>query len=293
MSEFATVLRAWRDRVTPEQVGMPTGSGRRTTGLRREELASLAGVSVDYIVRLEQGRASHPSAQTLTALARALRLSAEERDHLFRVAGAPIPSARVAPTYVPPGVMRLVDRCWDSPVAVYTAGWDTVLWNPMWAALFGDVSGLSGDDRNVVWRYFTEGSGIIEFGEAHAAEFAHDLAADLRLAFGQYPDDPCISGLVARLLRESPTFAAQWESASVAQHRSTRKTVHSSIVGPIELDCDVLDAPGSDLHIVVYSAVPGSEDAEKLELLRVAGTQAFCPPLESEVAESASSSAGR
>ncbi|RWZ67774.1 XRE family transcriptional regulator [Labedella populi] len=275
MSEFATVLRAWRDRVTPEQVGMPAGPGRRTSGLRREELAALAGVSVDYIVRLEQGRATNPSAQTITALARALRLDSEERDHLLRIAGAPIPSARVAPQHIPPGVMRIVDRMGDSPVAVMTAAWDIVHWNPLWAALFGDPSAHSVNERNVAWRYFTQGPGDVEFAEGHSEEFTSDLSADLRRAAGLYPDDARIAGLVAALLRTSPLFAEAWETATVASHTSSRKTVHSPVVGPIELDCDVLSTPSTDMRIVVYTAVPGSESAEKLQLLRVTGTQEF------------------
>lgn len=275
MSEFATVLRAWRDRVTPEQVGMPAGSGRRTSGLRREELAALAGVSVDYIVRLEQGRATHPSAQTLTALARALRLDDDERDHLFRAAGAAAPSAGVASRHVPPGVQRIVDRLGDSPVSVFTAAWDVVLWNPMWAALFGDPSALPRDEANVAWRYFMRGSGISEFDDDHAAAFAADLASDLRRAAGLYPRDARIAGLVRCLRRDAPAFEEAWQTATVSAHVSSRKVVHSGIIGPIELDCDVLTAPGADLRIVVYTAAPGTEAAEKLVLLRVAGVQAF------------------
>lgn len=272
-SEFATVLRAWRDRVTPAQVGMPAGAGRRTTGLRREELAALAGVSVDYIVRLEQGRATHPSAQTLTALARALRLDDEERDHLFRAAGAPVPSARIASHHVPPGVQRMVDRLSEFPVSVHTAAWDIVLWNPMWAALFGDPTALVGDERNVAWRYFTQGPGDIEFDERHHEAFAADLTSDLRRATVVYPEDPRIAGLVRRLRHESPAFEEAWQTASVAAHVSSRKTVHSALVGAIELDCDVLTSPGADLRMVAYTTPPGSDAASKLDLIRVAGLQ--------------------
>lgn len=275
MSEFATVLRAWRDRVTPQQVGMPAGTGRRTSGLRREELSALAGVSVDYIVRLEQGRATNPSVQTLTALARALRLSDEERDHLFRAAGAPIPSARVASRHVPPGVQRIVDRLGDSPVAVMTAAWDIVLWNPLWAALFGDPSALPADESNVAWRYFMHGSGNTEFDDAHHAAFTADLASDLRRAAGLYPDDARIADLVRCLRRDAPAFEQAWQSATVSAHISSRKTVHSPVIGPIELDCDVLTAPGADLRIVVYTAVPGSPADANLDLLRVTGVQAL------------------
>jgi transcriptional regulator with XRE-family HTH domain len=278
MSEFATVLRAWRDRVTPQQVGMPAGTGRRTSGLRREELSALAGVSVDYIVRLEQGRATNPSVQTLTALARALRLSDEERDHLFRAAGAPIPSARVASRHVPPGVQRIVDRLGDSPVAVLTAAWDIVQWNPLWAALFGDPSALPADESNVAWRYFTHGPGNTEFDDAHHAAFTADLASDLRRAAGLYPDDARIADLVRCLRRDSPAFEEAWSSATISAHVSSRKTVHSPVVGPIELDCDVLTAPGADLRIVVYTAVPGSAADASLDLLRVTGVQALESP---------------
>ncbi|WP_231567115.1 helix-turn-helix transcriptional regulator [Frigoribacterium sp. MEB024] len=127
MSEFADVLRSWRDRVSPADVGLPAGVGRRTTGLRREELAALAGVSVDYVVRLEQGRATNPSPQMLRALAVALRLSDDERDHLYRSAGAAPPSAEVVPRHVGPGVQRIVDRLGDVPLAVFSATHDILL----------------------------------------------------------------------------------------------------------------------------------------------------------------------
>ncbi|MGW6270121.1 helix-turn-helix domain-containing protein [Streptomyces sp. NPDC055060] len=140
MEEFAQILRAWRDRVRPEDVGLPPGLGRRAPGLRREELALLAGVSVDYIVRLEQGRARNPSPQLLASLARALRLTDVERDHLFRVAGAALPPAGHVPRHVTPTAQRMVDRFRNAPVAVavHTAIYELVLWNPLWATLFGD-----------------------------------------------------------------------------------------------------------------------------------------------------------
>lgn len=142
MDEFAQILRAWRDRVRPEDVGLPPGLNRRTPGLRREELALIAGVSVDYIVRLEQGRARNPTPQLLTSLARSLRLTDVERDHLFRVAGAAIPPAGHVPRRITPTAQRMVDRFRNAPVAVavHTAIYELLLWNPLWAALFGDPS---------------------------------------------------------------------------------------------------------------------------------------------------------
>ncbi|RIX30526.1 helix-turn-helix transcriptional regulator [Amnibacterium setariae] len=270
MDEFGTVLRAWRDRMRPEEAGLPAGPGRRAPGLRREELAALAGVSVEYVVRLEQGRAQHPSPQLLGALARALRLTEAERDHLFRVGGAAVPGPRDVPRHVPPGVQRVVDRLGDVPMAVLSASWDLLRWNPLWAAIGGDPAEVPAAERNVAWKHFTEGHDRMRFDEQHEEDFARDLAADLRDAVGRYPDDRRLAALVARLRAASPDFARRWGEAHVAQHRSSRKTATRTPVGPIELDCDVLTAPGGDLRIVVYTAAPGSEDASKLDLLRVA-----------------------
>ena len=277
MSEFANVLRSWRERVRPAEVGLPAGSGRRTAGLRREELAALAGVSVDYIVRLEQGRAVNPSAQLLGALALALRLTEEERDHLFRVAGVAPPTRAQVPRHITPGVQRIVDRLGDVPLAVFSAAHDILLWNPLWAAVNGDPSTLTGLDRNLVWRHFTQGHAGTEFDARHEEEFAADLTADLRTAVGRYPDDRALAQLVTRLLAESPDFARRWSEARVAEHRSSRKTVTSTPVGPLTIDCDVLSVPGSDLRIVVYTAAPGSADEARLDLLRVTGLQELSP----------------
>jgi transcriptional regulator with XRE-family HTH domain len=274
MDEFGAVLRAWRDRVQPEEAGLPAGAGRRTPGLRREELAALAGISVEYVVRLEQGRATHPSPQMLGALARALRLSDEERDHLFRVGGAAVPQADHVPTHIPAGVQRMIDRLGDVPIGVLSASWDLLRWNPLWAAISGDPSTVRGVERNIAWRHFTGAQTVIEFDDRHAEEFSRDLAADLRDAAGRYPADPRLASLVRRLRTESPDFARRWGEAHVARHRSSRKTARTP-VGPIAVDCDVLSAPGSDLRIVVYTVVPGSEDESRLDLLRVAGVQAL------------------
>ncbi len=275
MQEFAEVLRAWRDRLTPQEVGLTAGAGRRAPGLRREELAGLAGVSVEYLVRLEQGRARNPSPPLLAALARALRLTDEERDHLYRVAGVAPPSSRVVSQHIGPGVQRMLDRLGDVPMAVFSAAWDLLWWNPMWSALTGDPSEHRGLERNVAWRHFTSAPSIIDFDDAHAEEFADDLAADLREAAGRYPDDPTLRSLISRLRADSPDFAGRWRKAHIARHRSSTKTVTHTPVGPIVIDCDVLTAPGTDLRIVMYTVMPDSADALKLELLRVRGIQAL------------------
>ncbi len=275
MDGFGEVLRAWRDRLSPQEVGLPAGTGRRAPGLRREELAVLAGVSVEYLVRLEQGRAQHPSPQLLGALARALRLTDDERDHLYRTGGAAPPPDGSVSSHITPGIQRMLDRLGDVPIGVHSAAWDLLWWNPLWAALTGDPSELRGLDRNVAWRHFTQAPGVIDFDEHHAAEFSADLVADLREAAGRYPQDPGLTMLISGLEAESADFRLRWRDAHVARHRSSTKTATSTPVGPIEIDCDVLTAPGTDLRIVMYTVVPGSVNASKLELLKVTGTQAL------------------
>lgn len=239
MDEFAQILRAWRDRVRPEDVGLPPGLGRRAPGLRREELALIAGVSVDYIVRLEQGRARNPSPQLLTSLARALRLTDAERDHLFRVAGAAVPPAGHVPRHVTPTAQRMVDRFRNAPVAVavHTAIYELVLWNPLWATLFGDPSSQTRLERNVAWRYF-EGSIPVTHTPEDDEAYARDLVGHLRFAAGRYPNDPEIPQLIDRLIKTSPDFARRWKAGTVGELRSSRKTVHTDLVGDIVVDCD-------------------------------------------------------
>ncbi|WP_199441267.1 helix-turn-helix domain-containing protein [Umezawaea beigongshangensis] len=275
MDEFAQVLRAWRDRVRPEDVGLPPGLGRRAPGLRREELALIAGVSVDYVVRLEQGRARNPSPQLLASLARALRLNDGERDHLFRVAGAAVPPAGHVPRDVTPTAQRMVDRFRDAPVAVavHTAIYELVLCNPLWAALFGDPASQTRLERNVAWRYFTDSAMPVTHTPEDDEEYARDLVGHLRTAAGRYPGDPQIPQLIAKLLDASPDFARRWKEGTVGELRTSRKTVHNDLVGDIVVDCDTLTSGPGDQTFVIMTAAPGSEDEQKLDLLRVIGLQ--------------------
>ncbi|MET0474604.1 MAG: helix-turn-helix domain-containing protein, partial [Mycobacterium sp.] len=150
-TEFGHALRRWRDRVSPEAAGLPVGGHRRAAGLRREELAQLAGISVDYVTRLEQGRAANPSEQVVEALGRALRLSSAERVHLFHVAGLVPPGQGTVPAYITPGVQRMLDRLTTTPVAVFDAAATLLLASPLYTALMGEQLG---NERNAVWRNF-------------------------------------------------------------------------------------------------------------------------------------------
>jgi transcriptional regulator with XRE-family HTH domain len=273
--ELGAALRGWRDRVGPADAGMPAGRGRRAPGLRREELALLAGVSADYITRLEQGRATAPSPQVLGALGRALRLSREEQDHLFRLAGQAPPRPGHIAGQLTPSVQRLLDQLTGVPVSVNDAAWNHVACNRLWTALVGDTSGLTGRDRNVLWRHFTGQRGrVVRTGEEEA-RFEQSAVADLRSATARFPDDPDLRRLVADLRAASARFAALWDSGVVGTHREAHKTFDHPDVGLVTVDCDVLTVDGSDLRIVAYTAPPGSESAEKLRLLSVIGTQAL------------------
>ncbi|MFK4227857.1 helix-turn-helix transcriptional regulator, partial [Streptomyces sp. NPDC019890] len=273
--ELGRALRGWRDRTAPAAVGLPVGGTRRAAGLRREELAQLAGLSVDYIVRLEQGRATSPSQQVLTALARALRLSAAEREHLFLLAGQPAPGPGQLSAHIPSGVRRLFDQLDGVPLSVHDAAWNLILWNPLWAAVFGDPSAQRGRERNVVWRHFTGLPGRVSHSREQQIRMEAAVVADLRAATARYPADAGLRSLIKDLREASTDFARLWETGIVGVHETDTKTVHHPDVGTLTLDCDVLIAAGSDLRVVAYTAAPGSDTADRLRLLNVIGTQAM------------------
>ncbi|GAA1230423.1 helix-turn-helix transcriptional regulator [Kitasatospora nipponensis] len=271
-TEFGQTVRRWRDRVPPEAAGLPVGGHRRAAGLRREELALLAGISVDYVTRLEQGRAANPSEQVVEALGRALRLNAQEREHLFRVAGLVAPGIGTVPAYITPSVQRMLDRLTGTPVAVSDAAWTLLLANPLYTALMGE---RHGKERNGAWRNFLgSGSRVRHTPESRRA-LETAVVSDLRATASRYPADLRLLRLIADLRRNSERFAELWDSGAVGRQEASRKTVDHPQVGSLTLDCDVLSVAGSDLRIMVYTAEPGTEDAERLALLAVIGTQAL------------------
>ncbi|MEU3921050.1 helix-turn-helix transcriptional regulator [Streptomyces sp. NPDC029004] len=272
-SELGTALRGWRDRTAPAAVGLPVGGVRRAAGLRREELAQLANLSVDYVVRLEQGRATSPSPQVLSALARALRLSTAEREHLYLLAGQAAPGPGQLSAHIPPGVRRLLDQLDGTPLSVHDAAWNLILWNPLWAALFGDASSLRGRERNIVWRHFAGLPSPVSHTPQQEARFEAAVVADLRAATARYPTDAGLRSLIKDLRSNSTVFARLWDTGIVGVHETDTKTIHHPDVGILTLDCDVLMAPGSDLRIVAYTAAHGSDASDRLGLLNVIGTQ--------------------
>lgn len=259
----------------PEAAGLPTGGHRRTAGLRREELALLAGISVDYITRLEQGRATNPSGQVVEALARALRLSGDERAYLYGLAELVPPGPEMVPGHITPSVQRLLDRLVDTPVAVSDAAMTLLVANPLYGALMGDPSGLRGFERNGVWRNFLGWPTRVRHTPDEWRAFQVGMVSELRTTAARYPADRQLRRLIAELLAKSERFAELWESGVVGRLEAARKQVEHPQVGLITLDCDTLRVENNDLHIIVYSAEPGTEAAEKLELLSVVGTQSL------------------
>ena len=277
-NHFGIALRGWRERVTPQDSGLEAGGDRRIPGLRREELAGLAGLSVDYVVRLEQGRARHPSAQVVNALARALRLEPSERDHLFRCAHLAPPSAGNVSRHVPARVHRLVGRLAGNPTAVFAADWTLVGWNEMWSAVVGDPRTYGWDERSLVSGMFRSSGGParktiaawpVRSWEGDEVE-EEDLVADLRVTAAAHPHDARLAAFVERMLRDSPRFARLWSNGTARTHVGDRKTIEHPRVGDIDLDLDVLMAAGTDLRIVTYTAAAGTTDAEKMDALRAA-----------------------
>ena len=272
---LGAMLRTWRDRLPPSAAALPMGRARRAVGLRREELADLAGVSVDYVVRLEQGRATTPSAQVVASLARALQLSVAERDHLYRLAGLGPPADGLITDHIPPGVHRVLSRLGDVAVAVFAADWQLVWWNRSWAALLGDPSAAPPARRNFARHRFP-----VDTGPAYLARWpvieqdgaATDLAvvSDLRRATGRFPHDARLAQLID-VLKGNRRFAQLWATGTVAAHREDHKTIRHPAVGPVNVDCDVLTDGDTELKIVIMTAVPGSADETTLRLAAVAG----------------------
>ncbi|MDK1326493.1 helix-turn-helix transcriptional regulator [Arthrobacter sp. zg-Y1143] len=277
----------WRNRLTAETVGVPVGARRRVAGLRREELAELAGISVDYLVRLEQGRATSPSAQVVEALARALRLTDTERELIFRLAGQAVPGAELIPTRISPSIQRLLDRLGNNPVAVFDATWTLLTANQPYNALMGDTSSWRGIEHNTLWRFFAGPGSRAVSTSAELADLEARLTSDLRMAAARYPADPRPGQLARTIARDSERFARLWEAGNIGLggDQPRRKIIRHPDVGDLALDCDTLTVSGDGLHVMVYTAEPGSADADRLALAVVLGTQQMSAPRE-QVADS-------
>ena len=239
-------------------MGLPGGGRRRTPGLRRQEVAELAGISVDYYIRLEQARGPHPSRQVLTALGRALVLTADEREYLFRMAGESPPPVAVPSREISPGIRNLLDSMPETPAYVVDAKYDVLAWNALATHFVGDLSGVAEEDRNMIRWMFRPPVSATPWTDPEAVQFTRSMVADLRASYARYPADPGIQGLVTELLGTSPQFAEMWQEHEVATRQPIVKRVNHPLTGPLEFECRVLHIPDTGQRLIVYCAAPGS-----------------------------------
>jgi hypothetical protein len=275
--QLADFLRHRREALQPEDVGIARGPRRRTNGLRREEVALLASMSPDYYTRLEQQRGPQPSPPMLAAIARALRLTRAERDHLYRLVGHTPPRSDVRSDHVNPGLLRVLDRL-DTPAMVTNDLAEALVQNPLAVALLGDETRfVPGDpDRSRFHRWFSDPAERALHPTEEHDRIARSYASSLRIAIARHPEDPRGRELVDRLLAVSPEFAEIWAGHDVSwRPGSEPKTILHPQVGRIELECQVLVAESEAQILLVYTATPGTASAEALRLLGVVGNQEF------------------
>ncbi|MFD6190632.1 MULTISPECIES: helix-turn-helix transcriptional regulator [unclassified Streptomyces] len=273
-AELGSFLRSRRERIRPADVGLPAGPRRRVPGLRREEVAHLAGASVDYYNELERGAGSQPSEQMIAALARALRLSADERDYLYRLADRPVPVQGGAASHVHPGMLDLLGQLDSTPAQVITDLHVTLVQNPLAVALLGDQSGYRGPRASFVHRWFTEPEARLLYPEADHAYQSRSFVADLRAAAARRDAKDTEAGAMIRtLLGVSPEFAALWADHDVAFRRHDRKRLVHPVIGLVEVNCLNLFSEDGRQRLLWFTPAVGTDSAGLLELLSVVGTQ--------------------
>jgi len=267
---LADFLRRRREALQPEDVGLPRGQRRRTSGLRREEVAALCHMSTDYYSRLEQERGPQPSEQMIASIAQGLHLSRDERDHLFRLAGHQPPASTAAGDHISPGTMRIFDRLTDTPAEVVTELGETLRQTPLGMALVGDLSRHTGPSRSIGYRWFTDPSARDLYPAEDQEFYSRMYVAGLRGVLSRRGPASRAAQLV-RLLDANSEFRALWHQHEVGIRPKDIKRYQHPVVGLLELSCQVLLDPEQSHSLLVYTATPGSESHEKLQLLSVVG----------------------
>lgn len=272
---LADFLRRHRQALQPADVGLAVGQRRRAVGLRREEVAALAAMSTDYYTRLEQQRAPKPSEQMLDSLARALRLTSDEREYLFRIAGRNAPQSALAAPHVAPALLRVLDRLNDTPALIMSNLCVALVQNRMADALFGDRRRYTGLARSEIYRWFTDPSERLRYAENQRDRQSRAMVAQLRDAYGSMGPRSQAGQLVRALQKASSEFTEIWNRHEVGKRFVDHKTVIHPQLGPIDLDCQALLNEDRSQLLLVYTAAPGSESYEKLQLLAVIGQEHF------------------
>ncbi|MFD5721746.1 helix-turn-helix transcriptional regulator [Streptomyces sp. NPDC127036] len=271
-SGLAAFLRARREALQPEDVGLPRGRRRRTQGLRREEVAALCDMSVDYYSRLEQPRGPNPSEPMLASIARGLHLSLEQRDHLFQLAGYAAPRRVRRGDHINPGIMRILDRLEDTPAQVVNHLGETLLQTRMAVALLGDETAWTGRSRSAHYRWFTDSGSRLSYPQSDHETHSWLLVADLYGAYVRDGKDSPVADLVDAL-QSNPEFAALWcEHPVLGTYCGTKRFLHPQ-VGALELHCQTLVDPDQSQRLLVFTAEPGTESHANLEFLSVLGSR--------------------
>lgn len=278
-TELGAFLRSRRERIRPAEIGLPTGPRRRVPGLRREEVAQLAGASVDYYNELERGAGSQPSEQMIAALARALRLTADERDYLFRLADRPVPVEGGAASHVHPGMLDLLDRLAPTPAQVITDLHVTLVQNPAAVALVGDQTGFRGPRASFVHRWFTEPDARRLHPEADHEAQSRSFVADLRAAAARRSArDTEATSMIQSLLGTSSEFASLWADHDVAFRRNDRKRLDHPVLGLVEVNCLNLFSEDGRQRLLWFTPATGTDGSGLFDLLAVVGTQEVAGP---------------
>jgi len=272
-SQLADFLRRRREALQPEDVGLSRGSRRRAEGLRREEVAALCDMSVDYYSRLEQGRSPQPSEQMLAAIARGLRLTLDERDHLFRLGGHNAPVRALRSEHISPGLMRVLGRLQDTPAQVVSELGEILLQSATARVLFGDETQLTGMSRSIVYRWFTDPIARDVFPDEERPAQSRNLTADLRTVYAKYGSSSRAGAVVDALLVQSPEFAELWAAHEINSVHSYEKRLQNPEVGVLTLQCQLLHDHDQGQSLLIYTASPGSDSYHKLQLLAVIGSQ--------------------
>lgn len=269
---LAQFLRRRREALQPHDVGLPRGQRRRTSGLRREEVAALAHMSTDYYARLERERGPRPSEQMIASLAQGLHLGLDERDHLFRLAGHQPPARGSLSEHVAPGLLRILDRLVDTPAEIVTELGVTLRQTPMGVALTGPADRWTGPARSLGYRWFTDPSARASYAPEDHEFLSRVYASGLREVVTRRGPGSRAAQLAELALANSQELRRLWERHEVGlRPQEVKRFVHPA-VGRIQLHCQTLLDPQQNHLLLVYTAVPGTEDQEKLDLLSVLGT---------------------
>jgi transcriptional regulator with XRE-family HTH domain len=272
---LAAFLRHRRASLQPEDVGLPRGRRRRTSGLRREEVASLCHMSTDYYARLERERGPQPSEQMIASIAQGLHLSLEERDHLFRLGGHQPPARGADSEHISPGLLRILDRLVDTPAEIVTELGETLRQSALGVALTGDTTGYTGPARSIGYRWFTDPATRRLYAPDDHAFLSRMFASGLRGIVTLRGPGSRAAQFADLLLAQSDEFRILWNDHEIGVRPDALKRFVHPEVGPLELNCQRLLDPEQSHSLLVYTAVPGSESHDKLQLLSVIGAQAL------------------